>query len=230
MSEQHNEPAEQARRVGELRDIAINSGSQNAFFRRDDDKLTDPVKRAYFVHLERELLALDEAAWAFLKEKVRPLLATPDSLGWTQLFDTLNEAKGYAYLVKCQHENVHFIPESKIKGHKTPDIEATLESIRTLCEVKTINISREEAERRKTGGVGTVEPELDPGLLNKINGQLSTATAQLMEFDNSPKTRRIIFVVINFDERIECQSEYRAQVQSFIDRTRIEGCKVVISD
>jgi hypothetical protein len=72
--------------------MSINLNSPKAYFRADDDKLTNPNKRKIFVALECELQKLDEAAWEFLKGEALPCLkAVHPTRKWQQLFDTLNE-------------------------------------------------------------------------------------------------------------------------------------------
>ena len=49
-----------------------------------------------------------------LKSEARPHLKAPDQKRrWPQLFDRLNEAKGYNHLVSIGCENVKFIPRVK---------------------------------------------------------------------------------------------------------------------
>src|SRR5712664_1198752 len=97
-------------RMSELRDYSVTLGSANAYFQNDDTKFTDPRKRRFFLDIERDLHGLDIEAWAFLKDEALPRLqAKHPTRGWEQLFETLNEAKGYNYLVHIGCSDVKFI-------------------------------------------------------------------------------------------------------------------------
>ncbi len=163
-------------RVLEVRAVAINLGSPTAFFQSKDDKLENPVKRPFFIELERDLQALDVQAWKHLKSEICERLKQKTELrGWQQLIDIFNEAKGYRYLSSIGCTDIAFVPRSKIK---TPDLRAVRKTTKVLCDVKTINISDNEAERRFTGGVGTTLAQLPDGFFNKILNHLKTASAQ----------------------------------------------------
>ena len=88
--------------------------------------------------------------------------------GWQALFDVLNEAKGYNHLSGIGCTNIRFIPVSSVPGQKTPDLSGDLAGARVLCEVKTINISEDEATRRTTGGVGSEAPHLPDEFFGKL--------------------------------------------------------------
>jgi hypothetical protein len=125
----------------------------NAYFRANDDKLTSPYKRKTFVALECELQGLDNEAWEFLKGEALPRLRSRHpTRGWHQLFDTLNEAKGYNHLVRIDCKSVRFIPRSKIDKIQTPDIRGLLGANPILCEVKTTRASASH-ESTPTRGV-----------------------------------------------------------------------------
>src|ERR1039458_3272431 len=82
----------------------------------------------------------------------------PEYRGWQALFDRLNEAKAYRYLTKIGCSSVVFIPRT-IK--QTPDSEGWLEGQQILCEVKTINISDEEVNARRSFAVRSVAGRLE---------------------------------------------------------------------
>ncbi len=152
-------------RVYELHDLIQNPRPPGAYFRDFDSSLAEyPQKRKQFGDIERDLQGLDSAAWAYLKaEAVSRLMARDVKRGWQALFDILNQAKAYNYLKGLGCTNIAFIPVSRAKGRQTPDLEAELNSVKVLCEVKTINISEEEAARRQSGGVGTSTDRLEFG-------------------------------------------------------------------
>src|SRR5271165_1851384 len=168
-------------RVYELRDMAQNPPSPDAYFSDFDNKLMESRARLkHFRDIETELQALDTAAWDYLKEQLAPLLTVrSDKRGWQALFDKLNEAKGYNHLLGAGCANVRFIPASSVRGQRTPDVEGTSAGTRVLCEVKTINMSEVEAIRRTNGAAGSISLQLPDGFFRKLKSDIETATAQM---------------------------------------------------
>jgi hypothetical protein len=209
--------------VSELRNLSIGLDSPKAYFRANDDKLSDPKKRKFFLALERELQGLDAKAWEILKSEALPLTKARDQeRGWQQLFDRLNEAKGYNYLVSIGCKKVEFIPRAKTAEAETPDLQGVLGAAKVLCEVKTINVSDGEASRRDTGGVGHTLLFLEKEFFeNKLSKVINKASSQLLAFDNCSATRRIVYVVFNFDDSLhECAEEYQRQIEDYLGRLR----------
>ena len=217
-------------RISQLRNYSINLNLPNAYFRADDDKLTSPQKRKFFVALEQELQGLDAEAWEFLKGEALPRLKTRHpTRGWQQLFDTLNEAKGYNYLVSVGCKDVKFIPRAKTNNSQTPDLRGVLNSTSVLCEVKTINVSEDEANRFATGGVATIRRDLETSFFNKLSCVVCTASSQLLAFDNSLRSRRIVYVVFKFDDRLhEYADEYQRQIETYIAEASLPDVEVVL--
>jgi hypothetical protein len=112
---------------------------------------------------------------------------------------------------------VEFIPPSNVNGQRTPDLCAFSGYAKALCEVKTINISEIEASRRYTGGVGSIEDQLDIGFFNKIASDLAAADAQMNAYDASQSIKRIAYVIVNFDDsNHEYSGLYRVQIEQYI--------------
>ena len=146
--------------------------------------------------MERPLDVLDAEAWHDLKERAVPVLTASDrTRGWQALFDTLNESKGYAYLGNIGCTSVAFV-ERRTK--KTPDLRALLNSDRVLCEVKTTNISQDEADRRERVHHGEIRAfdvpqHVTPQLRHKVSSTLEHAVEQLDHEDPQRTARRIVF-------------------------------------
>lgn len=105
--------------------------------------LGSPLAQSAYKKLEVELEQLEDIAWQELKQKaINYVVAKDERRAWSQLFDILNEAKGYLYLKSEGCKKIHFIPECK--GSKTPDIRAQCGCSIALLDVKTINVSDEE--------------------------------------------------------------------------------------
>lgn len=135
-------------RLYELWDMCEDPNAPNTYFHDFDSLLSDTWNRTKpcYEKLESYLQGLDLASWAFLKKEAHPYLAKKDQRGrgWQQLFSILNQAKGHSYLRSIGCSNVQFIPQATIDEVETPDLEGELHCQKVLCEVKTINISRQE--------------------------------------------------------------------------------------
>jgi hypothetical protein len=217
-------------RISQLRDYSINLNSPKAYFRADDDKLINPHKRKFFVALESELQGLDPEAWEFLKSEAKSRLKSPHSTrGWQQLFDTLNEAKGYNYLARIGCTDIMFIPRATTDKVQTPDLRGLSGTTPVLCEVKTINVSDHEAKRLATGGVGTTRLYLEKQFFVKLSSVIHTAASQLLAFHKGSASSRIVYVVFNFDDRFhECADEYQKQIEAFIADASPPDVEVVL--
>lgn len=207
-------------RICEIRDCVLNRGCSGTYFDNFDQSVADnPVKRKHFVHLEDELAGLDTAAWMVLKGQVTPLFERRHGVrGWEPAFDKLNEAKGYNYLTTLGCTDVAFIPVSSAPGQKTPDLEGRLGSKRVFCEVKTINPSDIEAASRSAVARGQIvsrstQRTLPDGFFVKLISTLRTAEAQMRSYCADEDARRIVYVVINFDDSLnEYADDYVGQI------------------
>ena len=137
-------------RLYELRDLLPDPTPENAFFRNLEPSLAESRgKREAYKTIEADLAALDPVAWAFLKAELAPLLTIHHGpRGWQPLIDKLNETKAYHYLKREGFTKIAFIPRAKRSGQRTPDLSARAGAAKVLCEAKTINISKNEADRR----------------------------------------------------------------------------------
>jgi len=213
---------------GRTKSVALGAVYSRAYFQVNDDKFSNPLKVRYFRRIENDLQGLDADAWDALKSAAaRRLIRTKDR-GWQPLFDTLNEAKAYNHPVAIGCTSVRFIPQSKNKGQRTPDLQAMSESVVTFCEVKTINMSDAEAERLRSGRVGTTLLLVEDGLLNKITSDLRNADDQMRKFYPLNDARRIIYVIVNFDNNFDMALEYQSQVRGHVNNVKPHGVEVVL--
>jgi hypothetical protein len=216
-------------RLSELQAISVQLDSPDAYFQLNDTKFTDPIKRRYFLRIEDDLGGLDSQAWQSLKELAAQRLIRTQDRDWQPLFDALNEAKAYNHLVASGCTSVTFIPRSKKQGQRTPDLQAQLDSVLTICEVKTINMSAEEIQRLRSGGVGTTLVDVKDGLLNKITSDLRNAEDQMHRFHPANDARRVIYLIVNFDDNADMALEYQRQVREHVDKVKSFGVEVVLS-
>ncbi|HUZ68416.1 MAG TPA: hypothetical protein VMU65_01770 [Candidatus Saccharimonadales bacterium] len=169
----------------------------DAYFQNFEERLEQSEHvRAQYMKCERPLATLDEDAWTDVLERAAPLTMQRDAKrGWQSLFDTLNEAKGYAYLRSLGCSEVGFIHRDT---RTTPDLRAVLDGRHVLCEVKTINVSQDEADRRERIHQGemiatSVATSLTAGMLDKVIATLTHAIEQLDHEDRQRTARRIVF-------------------------------------
>lgn len=141
---------------------------ENAYGRNFEmDILKAPEYKRLFLRIEKALQELDPDSKEVLKKKIckYPTIKHPGR-GWHQLFDILHEARAYSYLTSLNCSDIRLIPESK----GTPDLEGILPSGKVLCEVKTINISDDEASIRASDKLiaRQTSDQLEDGFLKKI--------------------------------------------------------------
>lgn len=178
--------------------------------------------------LEMQLRGLDSEAWPFLKQEIIPLLTIKDpKRGWTQLFNRLNQANAYNYLASIGCTDIKFIPCAK--DRKTPDLQAQLLSRKVLCEVKTINISEDEAEARTFYKVRNIELSLNDKFFNKLRSDLDQAKSQMADYCLDVNAKRVVYIIINFDDLLhEYADNYSAQINQYIANNPISNLEVVL--
>jgi hypothetical protein len=106
-----------------------------------------------------------------------------------------------------------------------------LEADGVLCEVKTINASDVEADRRHSGNVGTVTDRLHEGFFSKLSSDLRKAKAQMVSYDASGNSKHIVYVITNFDDHLhEYADRYQHQIDNFIASDPVPGLQVIVFD
>jgi hypothetical protein len=214
-------------RVFELVDLIEVPLAQSAYFHDFETRLGDSRGRATtWLAREREFQRLDPDSWQALKSEARPRLTRPDpKRGWQQLIDILNQARAYNYLVELGCSGVRFVPRGR---KKTPDLEGTLDTRKVLCEVKTINISEQEAKRRNEGQGGYTSIYLDEQFLKKVTSALGTAKSQVESYDVGGNSMRIVFLIINFDDSFaEYKADYYSQIDKYLASEPVQGIGIV---
>ena len=215
-------------RLYELKDCIANPTAPEAYFQNFDENVADLHIRHGYLRWEWALQGLDAHAWKQLKTEIVPRLTQRDEdRGWQALFDTLGEARGYAYLKLIGCTNIRFIPRAK---EPTPDLEATIDSARLLCEVKTINPSAEEIEaRRNPLTVRSLPIDLTPHFLRKLGGKIAEARSQLLSHDPQSEAKHVVYVNINFDDFFaECKESYFRQIDEYLSNEPISDVRLII--
>jgi len=224
--------AEEFPRLYELKDAVPDPTHPNAYFQHFAERLVESEHVRYvYMKVERPLGVLDAEAWRDLKERAIPFLTARDEKrGWQSLFDTLNESKGYAYLRSIGCNEVEFI---KRQDKKTPDLRAMLDGNRLLCEVKTVNMSQVEADRRDRVAHGEIRAfrvpvHVTPQMLQKVSATLEHAVEQLDHEDPQRAARRIVFTVLHFDDSVcDYQAEYLADIDTHLLANPVAGADLV---
>lgn len=221
-------------RVFELKDTLDDAENPNAFFQNFEESLRQSDQKfEAFRKIEKFLSVLDDKAWSTVKYTAFGHLVRPSvskGRGWQSLFDVLSEARAYAYLHDIGCSDIHFIDRS---NQPTPDIEARFAERRVICEVKTINISNDEAGRRGRVYSGTpvaskVPTQLGPHYLSKLSKTLTNAVRQLDAFDPAREARRIVFLVLHFDDWVgDYYPSYFREIDAYLLDHPVEGAELV---
>src|SRR4051812_29251288 len=209
--------------------VASLKGAPKSYFKNFATSLRDnAIKRKYFADIEAELAALDSAAWDHLKTKVGPLFMKKEKArGWQGAFSELNEAKAYNFLIRCGYTSVEFIPRNR--DTKTPDLRAKTGDVDVLCEAKTINRSERAIVSQVQEAVSSVSILLGKQFFSKIASTIKYADRQMAAFSSALDTKRIIYLVINFDDRLhEYVAEYLIQIQEQEKEFILPGLEIVL--
>lgn len=217
-------------RVYELKDF--NHDSPPAYFLEFEDSiLNDPdgwLKLRIWFKRELEFQRLDKNSWEFLKEEADVPLEKPDheGRGWQELITILNQARGYIYLVGIGCSDVKFIPR---QNEKTPDVQGKFrDGSIALCEVKTLNRSKEEVKRSIEGTAVDLKNYLEPGFFTKLQSDINEAKVQLKSYNSDPNVRRIVYIVPNFDDLFaEHKAEYYKQIDQYMGNHPEPGFEIV---
>lgn len=218
-------------RVYELRDLIQDPSKPSAYFQNFDNSLRDePCKKQTWLAREHEFQRLDADSWQRLKDEARPYLSARDARGrgWEQLISILNQARAHNYLVDQGCSGVSFIRRSKRQKQQTPDIKAQLDGQTVLCEVKTINISEDEVNKRRTGSAGSTTNLLNEAFFKKLESALREAKRQMDSYYRQNEVRRIAFVAVNFDDWLgEYKAEYFSQIDQYLASNPVFGLEIV---
>lgn len=173
------------------------------------------------IEIEDRLQQLDENAWKKFQAKAVRYVTATNQWGWNeQLFDCLNEPKGYVYLKDQGYSDIRFIPE--VPDKKTPDLCGTRYDGHALVEVKTVHESDDVNCYRTRSGkyqgqqkeARDVTPNHNQALENKLKSHIQKALEQL-QYNQEAANRRIVFLVITLDSSSPKQSE-KNQLEKFL--------------
>ena len=223
-------------RVYELKDMRVDFSHPDAYFQNFEEELESSTSKLNaFRKLERWLDVLDDAAWEDLRQRAAlHLVSRPreSGRGWQALFDIFrSEARAFGHLQSIGCTGVHFI--ACMDNKKTPDLGASSDGRSVFCEVKTINVSEDEAEKRRRMHRGafvasSTSPDVGEGFLTKLRATLAYAVKQLDAADPERRARRIIFTMLHFDDWVGCyQDQYIAQIDEYLLQQPVDGAELV---
>lgn len=177
--------------------------------------------------IERELEELDDGAWDALKAKAKHYVHKTDEYGYhKQLFECLNEAKGYLYLKREGYKEIKFL-EARL-GQGTPDLSGWRLGRLAAVEVKTVNESVGQKKYfetpRETREMVEAEYTVPEGLKAEILRAIESARSQLVGYDAIEIGRRIIYLVFRPDFNFHGDDELLA----FIRSQGGSGCEIFL--
>jgi hypothetical protein len=200
-------------RIYELIDGLKEPRSRNAYFQNFDVSIRNsPVKWKVFADVEAQLAGLKLNAWNDYKLRVGSLFENRHAeRGWQAALNELHEANAYNYLTKLGCTSVEFVPRTEAR---TPDLRATLGKRVVLCEVKTINRSRDAVTAQRAQRAQTLQAELPDAFFNKLAATVRKADEQMAAYSNARDIKRIVYIVVQFDDWLH------EQLPKYLDQMR----------
>ena len=123
--------------------------------------------------------------------------------------------------------SVEFIPRNR--DTKTPDLRAKLGNVDVLCEAKTINRSERAIVAQLRRAASSVPILLGKEFFAKIASTIKYADQQMAAFSSALDTKRIIYIVINFDDRLhEYVDDYLTQIHEREKEFVLPGLDIVL--
>jgi len=210
-------------RINELFEKSEKCHKHN-FFRCWFDNVEATQEENYYLStLERDLLQIENAAWPDFMQKCLPLICNQDpKYHWANLWNVLNESKGYIFLKKQGFENIEFLREN---NYRTPDIKALSQNGSVLLEVK--NVNRSESD---TFWTIFQEPRfIDDShnfiaaLCGKLGKLYGDASKQLLEYcrRTGEAAQKICFFVVDID--ILHHSKMRPIIEKLINNLPVSN-------
>jgi hypothetical protein len=176
--------------------------------------------------IEGVLAILDSTAWRTLSKKALSNVTADDAIRrYHQLFNILNEARGYAYLAEDDCERIEFIEDITCKS---PDLLAKKNGSTVLLEVKTLNQSDEgiKNETLHKKEAIKVEPLLSRKLKTRIKRSIRDAREQLERYSLGAD-RKIVFLFLEMESSQRTCFESYLHLKSFIAEQNSNELKIV---
>lgn len=154
---------------------------------------------------------LPDTAWQRLKQNILGQVdqRRPER-GWLQARDLLHEARAFQYLQRQGCDAIHFSAPTTLA--RSPDLIASQNGRRILCEVKTIRLAAGDA--------------LPAAFARKLRTRLEDAERQLRA-DDDPFARRLIYLILDHDSG-DCRPEQVVEVTEILRQSMPAGLDFVV--
>lgn len=216
-------------RLSELVSLHHPDDKSSRFYNFWETFYESPGRVQAFSIIENELSELDDISWRFLKNEAKKLCVKSDERrGWNQLFEKLNEAKGYCFLNEMGCANISFIPRETKSNIETPDLVGWRNTSQVLCEVKTINISDDLVSARINKSGMYAQNTLTAGLTNKLESTIAKSASQLNSYSKSSDTEKYVYLVITYDDDLDYRDELNTQTRNLFNTMNLVGINLVI--
>jgi hypothetical protein len=212
-------------RIRELIQLVRQRHPNDKFFHAFEDSCrVNPSKRKVYRTYNDALRVLDDTSWQLLKAKA-VLHFRDHRRGQLKqgFFNQLNEAFAYRHLVRQGYTDVVMLPET---GRRVPDLQYRVGDLREHCEVKTLNISDEEIDRRESRkAFSNVYVRLGEGFFKKLSDAIAVARGQI----NAQGTGGLVFVVVIWDDiALDSYRTYRRELSAFARARGIGGVHIKV--
>jgi len=171
------------------------------YFKNYSALVAEECLETCFRPLDEILGKLDPKAREQLFEKALDYVVKKDPRrGHFQLFNCLNEARGYVILDERGYDEISFI-DCKNQSKGSPDLLGKLKNSKAILEVKTINESEENVDRRFNND--PLQVRSARRLSDEFKGKLikTIKCAKEKQLDAYPESvdKKIVLLLVRFD-------------------------------
>jgi hypothetical protein len=144
--------------------------------------------------------------------------------GYAQLFNHLNEARGYTLLGDRGYNEISFID---CGDQQSPDLFGKSQNSTAILEVKTINESDKDIDWKEHDRFRTrTVTGLSDGFGLKLRSTIAEARKQLDAYPK-PVDKKIALLLIRFDTDNILEARNHTALQNLIEANQIDGMEVV---
>ncbi len=194
------------------------------YFHRFLEDFGGELWRKAFEPAEAILQRLEPQAWESLAIKALPFVTKKSAIrGHNQLFDHLDEGRGYALLADRGYETIHFIDTGNARS---PDLAGSRHGTTTILEVKSINRSQKDLIRLATPEARDVAFGVSNFLKRKLTAAIGEAREQLEAY-SIPVEHQILLLVVRLEFDYMFVRENYMAVGDFTSSFSVPGFEVL---
>jgi hypothetical protein len=210
---------ERFQRLGALY-LASDIDTPDNYFGIYDSPTLGKSTEKQFIGWESILQELDEASFkTFLRKAAGRVSARPNKdRGWSQLIESINEARGYQYAKSLGYFRCRLLDE---RAGRLPDIEAFGDAGKCLVEVKTIQES--DLEISMHGQVQVGELGLPKRLTRAIRNAYRNAAEQIAAHPWANEARKVCHLTITVDLRTALVRENEQLLEEYVRQLQEQG-------